>query len=463
MNTFIFDVGKTNVKAYVLDDVGKTLWERKVANSGQTSKGYLSFDTDRLWDWLKMQLATAHRDIGFSRINVSTHGACAALVDNDGALCLPVLDYEDAQPQELADEYDEIRPKFADTLSPRLELGLNLGLQLYWLKRRFSDEFDRCHAVLMYPQYWSYRLTGVLSSEVTSLGCHTDMWNPFASSFSTLIDALGLEGRMPPLVAATEPLGVILPELADELALLPGLEVFPGVHDSNSGLARYLYADLATPYNVISSGTWIITMAVGQLGGELDEARDTLANVDVLGQPIPCARFMGGREFSLITESLAGAQSEMSVAEHIDQLALIVPPVVGDTGPFAGADAGVRLVCGEERKPVGDLASFNGLILATLYLAMMIDYELSMLGAKGPILFGSTSSKNPLLCQLLAQLRPEQAVLMANDDASTVKGAWCLTRWVEPCPDDLNCFERAQPSSFSGLSRYRNCWAKGLL
>ena len=35
----------------------------------------------------------------------------------------------------------------------------------------------------MYPQYWAYRLTGVLANEVTSLGCHTDLWNYRAGGF----------------------------------------------------------------------------------------------------------------------------------------------------------------------------------------------------------------------------------------------------------------------------------------
>ena len=37
----------------------------------------------------------------------------------------------------------------------------------------------------MYPQYWAYRLTGVLANEVTSLGCHTDLWDYRAGDFST--------------------------------------------------------------------------------------------------------------------------------------------------------------------------------------------------------------------------------------------------------------------------------------
>lgn len=35
----------------------------------------------------------------------------------------------------------------------------------------------------MYPQYWALRLTGIAANEVTSLGCHTDLWNPWTADF----------------------------------------------------------------------------------------------------------------------------------------------------------------------------------------------------------------------------------------------------------------------------------------
>ena len=46
-----------------------------------------------------------------------------------------------------------------------------------------------------YPQYWAFRLTGVAATEVTSLGCHTDLWNPRAGAFSSLVERDGLAPR----------------------------------------------------------------------------------------------------------------------------------------------------------------------------------------------------------------------------------------------------------------------------
>ena len=115
------------------------------------------------------------------------------------------------------------------------------------------------------------------------------------------------------------------------------------------------------------------------------------------------------------------------------------------SGPFAGRTS-----------ELPDTVS-HGNALATLYLALMIDYELDLLGASGDVLFGSSSHKNPLLCSLLAQLRSGDQVLMSGDEASTVLGAWYLTQWQSAGERDTE-FKRAVPAGIPGLKSYRNQW-----
>ena len=61
----------------------------------------------------------------------------------DGDLALPVLDYEHDGPEQLAADYDAARPPFAETGTPRLPIGLNLGAQLFWQARAFPEAFAR--------------------------------------------------------------------------------------------------------------------------------------------------------------------------------------------------------------------------------------------------------------------------------------------------------------------------------
>ena len=77
------------------------------------------------------------------------------------------------------------------------------------------------------------------------------------------------------------------------------MPVFCGIHDSNASLLPHVLTRPA-PFSVVSTGTWVVIMAIGARKVALDEARDTLINVNALGDPVPSARFMGGRAFAML-------------------------------------------------------------------------------------------------------------------------------------------------------------------
>lgn len=458
MHTFIFDIGKTNLKATVLNTLGDVVWQNSVVNNSSEEGDYLSIASETQWQWLQQQLQQAYSDVGFGRINISTHGACAALVDEHGELVLPVMDYESPLPEQMAETYNALRPPFTETFSPKLGLGLNLGAQLHWLKHQYPEAYRRTTHLLMYPQYFAYLLTGIACHEITSLGCHTDLWNTRDNCYSSLVEALDLNHKCPPMHPAHAPLGKVSGNLAKRLGLDPTIDVFPGVHDSNAGLARYLYCSLPSPLTVISSGTWIISMAVGHPVSDLQAPRDMLANIDVNGTPTACARFMGGREFQRITTALPMRSDDMarSIAELILRGIYIAPGVEADSGPITQGSGSVMVINSDGRQYSLDEAKDHlaGDALATLYLASMLHLELKLLNARGPIVFGSIAQKNPWLVKLVAQLRPDQPVMVSSGDASTVTGAWCLTRWQETCPPSLDQFSQVIPSNVDGLVEY---------
>ena len=94
-----------------------------------------------------------------------------------GTLALPVLDYEFDGPDQYNNEYNEIRPKFEQTGSPRMDLGLNLAAQLFWQKNNFPDQFSKVDEILFWPQYWSFWLSGIASSEISYASSHSDLWD----------------------------------------------------------------------------------------------------------------------------------------------------------------------------------------------------------------------------------------------------------------------------------------------
>ena len=190
-NVLVVDVGKTNAKLVVVD-TGALAEVEVMTRPNPVLPGppYPHADVEGLWSFMLGGIAELHRRHRVDAVVVTTHGATGALVDADGGLALPVLDYEHPGPDELAAAYDAARPGFAETGSPRLPAGLNLGAQIFWQFARFP-EAARTAAILTYAQYWTRRLCGVAAVEPTSLGCHTDLWNPHAGDYSTLVDRMG--------------------------------------------------------------------------------------------------------------------------------------------------------------------------------------------------------------------------------------------------------------------------------
>ena len=413
----VIDIGKPNAKLALVDLV--TLAEIAVVTRPNTvlaGPPWPHFDTEGHWRFLLDALAAFHRAHGVDAISITTHGACAALLAEDGSLAAPVLDYEHDGPDLVAAAYDALRPGFAETGSPRLAHGLNLGAQLHWQFLTDPGLRDRVAQVVTWPQYWAHRLTGVMASDVTSLGCHTDLWNPAAGAFSSLVARLGLQGRMAPPLRSDTVLGVILPAVAAETGLDPTTPVVCGIHDSNASLLPHLMAQ-KVPFAVVSTGTWVVTMAVGGKAVPLDPARDTLINVNALGDPVPSARFMGGREYELIRAGRDLVATPADMAAVLAEGMMLLPAVEPSSGPFAGRAMGW----------VPEAPRDNGRRGAALgfYLALMTAECLAITGAAGPVIVEGPFAANEAYLWMLAAASG-QPVRRARSRTGTSIGAALL-------------------------------------
>jgi L-fuculokinase len=436
----VLDIGKTNAKLALIDADGRVLAERRRPNAVRTDGPYPHLDTDGLWDWLLAACRDFAVQAHVSAIVPVTHGATAALVDDDG-LVLPVLDYEAELP---GLDYAAVRPPYDETLSPGLPAGLNLGRQLAWLQARFPAEFGRARHILMYPQYWAWRLCGAAAAEATSLGCHTDLWNPRAQTYSSLVARMGWTALMPPPAPAHAALGTLRPAIAAATGLPAACEVLCGIHDSNASLLRYLGKDEGT---VLSTGTWMIAAAFGTALDGLREQADMLANTNALGRPVACMRFMGGREFG----ELAGAAPTPCGFDDIERLVargtLALPCFAATGGPFAGRAGSI------EGPP--PLDARERYALATLYCVLMTDYCLDALGAAGPLAVEGSFTANPWFGPLLAALRAQQPVSYSDDASGTTCGGWML-RYRDAAPPGAST--AIAPRAPTGLDAYRARW-----
>jgi sugar (pentulose or hexulose) kinase len=448
--TAVLDIGKTNVKVATFADDGSLLWERTMPNRVVAGPPYPHADVEKIWQFLLQAIAEANSAGRIDAVVSTTHGCAAALVDDTG-LVLPVMDYEFAGVEEVEPLYASLRPPFSQTFSPALPAGLNLGRQLAWQKQRFPADFARAKHMLAYPQYWAWRLCGTAASEVTSLGAHSDLWAPRAKNVSSMVAALGLVERLPPLQPAWRQLAAIRPDVAAATGLAGSVAVLCGVHDSNASLLPHL-ASRQTPFTIVSTGTWVILMAPGLGLDKLDPADDTLANVDIEGRPVATARFMGGREYAGIAGAPASPDAA-SLGRVIASGAMALPCFAGQGGPFPHRAGEIR----------GQTASADRPALATLYLALMSDLMLTRLGVtSGDLIVEGSFATNLAYGAVLAALRPSQRVYAGSDAAGTARGAALLAQWpprqFHPPP-----LIAVPPAAVDGLSAYRSDWTRAVL
>ncbi len=444
----VIDIGKTNAKLALvdLDSLAEIAVETR-PNTVLPGPPWPHYDLEGHWQFILNGLARFHAGHGVDGIAPAAHGASIVLLDRDGGLAAPMLDYEHDGPDSVAAEYDAIRPDFAQTGSPRLHMGLNVGAQLFWQFRTLPGLREAVGTVIPYPQYWAFRLTGVAAGEASSYGTHTDLWTPAARDFSALPTRLGIAGRMAPPRPPGDILGPVLPQIARATGLPPDTPVVSGLHDSNASLYPHLLARDA-PFSVVSTGTWVICMAVGGAAGPLDPARDTLMNVNALGDQVPSARFMGGREFETIMEGGAPDPSPAEIAEVLASGAMLLPAVDPANGPFQGIAAEWR----HEPAP----ATGARKAAMSFYLALMTAECLGLIGHRGAVVVEGAFARNRAFLGMLAAATGAR-VEASGSATGTSAGAALLFR---PGPVTLPPGEIAAP--LPGGAAYADAWRQAV-
>lgn len=448
-NVAVIDIGKTNAKLALvnLDNLSEVAVITR-PNMVLSGPPWPHFDVESIWEFILKALSSFNKEHGVDAITVTTHGACCALIGADGKLAAPILDYEFTGLDTTASEYELIRPDFSETGSPRLPGGLNLGAQLHWQFAKDPGLKDRVSAIVTYPQYWAHRLTGVASTDVSSLGCHTDLWNPFASEFSSLIDQLDIGGKIAPARLPADVLGSILPEIADLTGLGTETSVYCGIHDSNASLLPHLLSR-KPPFSVVSTGTWVVAMSIGGTSATLNPKQDTLINVNAFGEPVNSARFMGGREYDLATGGACADPTDEDAKRVLSEKIMLTPAVVDETGPFQG-----QRCSWVGREPM--LGSGERVAAVSYYLALVTSECLRLIGHKGAVVVEGPFARNAAFLQMLKVVAESEVVSMVGE-TGTSQGAALLAK--ANAPIDANQGRKVAKSEYSSLmEEYSKKW-----
>jgi sugar (pentulose or hexulose) kinase len=453
----VIDIGKTLAKLTLWDRTGHLI-ERRTRSNARIAEGKRAvLDVAGVEAWLADTLRDYAQLANIGSIIPVAHGAAAAIVHSGKLTCAPT-DYEAPVSRIVRTAYDAVRAPFDETGSPALPDGLNLGVQLYQLCRQTPDLMGPGATILLWPQYWSWLLSGVAASECTSLGCHSDLWNPAKAEPSELVKRLGWTDRLPPLRKAGDALAPITAEWAARTRLPVDTQIHCGIHDSNAALiAAQAFPEIAhAESTVISTGTWFVAM---RSPGEpvdlaaLPEARDCLVNVDAFGRPVPSARWMGGREI----ENCIGIDTRRvdivpdqpallaAVPEIVAHGAMLLPSFALGVGPFP-ATKGMWI------NPPDDWTARRAAVC--LYAALMTNVSLDLIGAKRSILVEGRFADAEVFVRALASLRPDDAVYTANAHNDVSFGA---LRLIAPDLAPPTTLTRVRPLDID-LAAYRARW-----
>jgi sugar (pentulose or hexulose) kinase len=126
---------------------------------------------------------------------------------------------------------------------------LNSGLQILWLKKIKPEIFKHVKHVVHFPQYLSLLFTGEVTSEYTSLGCHTALWNFDKQTYHKWLNDEGIK------LPAPSPNSMMKTVQISGIAVPVGI----GIHDSSASIVPYLMSS-NEKFILISTGTWCIFM-----------------------------------------------------------------------------------------------------------------------------------------------------------------------------------------------------------
>lgn len=300
----IFDIGKTNKKFFLFNEQYQIVLEESVQFAEIVDEdGFACDDLPQLTGWIKNTFAAILQEEKFivKAVNVSAYGASFVHIDKNGKPVTVLYNYLKPFPEALQKNfyanYGGVTLLSAITASPVLG-SLNSGLQLYRIKKEQPGIFQNICWSLHLPQYISFLLSGKTCAELTSIGCHTLLWNFSTNRYHDWVYEEGLIEKFPPIEASDKTVDVAYVGKK----LVAGM----GLHDSSSALIPYL-ACFTEPFILLSTGTWCISLNPfnDEALTEEELANDCLCYLQYNGRQVKASRLFAGNEHETQTKKLA--------------------------------------------------------------------------------------------------------------------------------------------------------------
>jgi sugar (pentulose or hexulose) kinase len=307
----IFDVGKTNKKLFLFDERYKIVYEKSARFMETVDEdGFPCENLESLRQSVFDSLSEISKleEFQIKAVNFSAYGASLVYLDESGPLA-PLYNYLKPYPEEISKQlyakYGGKEQFSLQTASPLLG-NLNSGLQLYRLKLEKPEIFKKLKYALHLPQYLGSLLTREYYSDMTSIGCHTALWDFEKNDYHDWVRNEGLVSKLAPIVLSDKAFPVILKDTQYRVGV--------GLHDSSAALIPYLVS-FNDPFVLLSTGTWCISLNPfddSQL--TTDELKmDCLCYLQYKGKPVKASRLFSGFEYE---------QQVKRIAEHFNHDAI---------------------------------------------------------------------------------------------------------------------------------------------
>lgn len=295
----IFDIGKTNKKLLLFDEDYKIVREEQSQfEEILDDDGFPCDDLIQLSTWLKTTFESIKQNADYEVVglNFSAYGASFVHLNSEGKPITPLYNYLKNFTRQMSKEFAEKYTSnvFTETASPELGM-LNSGLQLYWLKNEKPSVFHQIKYSLHLPQYCSFLFSNQPVSEITSVGCHTALWDFQKNDYHAWVEAEHLHSVQQK------------PQLSSNIAnLVDGIAVGIGIHDSSSALVPYLKS-FDEKFILLSTGTWAISINPFNDEPLTDSElqKDCLCFLNYAGHPVKASRLFAGNEHERQTKHLA--------------------------------------------------------------------------------------------------------------------------------------------------------------
>lgn len=352
--SLIFDIGKTAKKALLFDASFHVL-EEAVEHFTEIpdEDGFPSEDLTGVSAWVieKLKFFLLHPSYEIIAINFSAYGASFVHLDKANTPLPSFYNYLKPFPEECKaaffEQYNQDGSLPATTASPWLGM-LNSGLQLFWLKKAQPEKFNKVSIALHFPQYFPFLITGRKFTDITSIGCHTMLWDYAKNKYHDWVAKEKFASLFPE----------VMPSSHSFEATIFGHSVRCGigVHDSSAALMPYLVS-MNEPFLLLSTGTWNIAFNPFNNTPLTSEElkKDCLCYLTFEGKPVKASRIFLGHEhelqvkaiakhFSLPEENVTGIKFDQPLYDRIVAAAsaekTIYPLGMEGSGPFPEKPSG---------------------------------------------------------------------------------------------------------------------------